>query len=296
MKKYFLIITVVLFTVSWAWTETIKMQDVMKREIVLSAPAKKIVSLVPAITEILFAVGAGETLVGVTEFCNYPEETKTIEKVGGFSGTSISIEKIIALKPDLVFVSADMHFRIIDVLNQAGIISFAFEPKNMKDVFSSIETIGILTTHSDNASKIILQMQEKINNAKKLFEGKEKVSVFWEIWNQPLMTSGSNTFVNEAINLAGGKNIFDDVNSSWPEVSIEQLLIRNPKWIMSDDTYGMNMTKETLSQRALWSEIDAVRNNRIGIVNADMIMRAGPRLADAILQMAELFYGDTNKR
>jgi iron complex transport system substrate-binding protein len=270
------------------------MQDITGKEIVLSRPIEKVISLVPAITEILFAVGAGKTVVGVTEFCNYPEETNDIEKVGGFSGASISIEKIISLKPDLVFVSADMHFKIIDLLNQAGINSFALEPKNVEDIFSSIKDIGVLVSCEEESEKTILQMQEKISKAKVLAAGKEKVSVFWEIWNQPLMTAGSNTFINEAIILAGGKNIFDDLKSSWPEVSVEQIIMRNPEWIMSDDSHEINITQKALLQRPGWSGINAVRNKRIGIINADMIMRNGPRLADAILQMAELFHGDEN--
>jgi iron complex transport system substrate-binding protein len=296
MKFYFTAM-IFLFTFSSAWADSsIVMHDVLNQEIVLSAPAKKVVSLVPATTEILFAIGAGEKVIGLTEFCNYPEETKDVEKIGGFSGASVSIEKIILLQPDIVFVSADMHFRIIDLLNQVGIKSFSLEPKNMEDIFSSITMIGQLTDCEDGAFKTILQMKKKIEQAKVLSMMKEKVSVFWEIWNNPLMTSGANTFINEAIELSGGKNIFDDVASSWPEVSTEQVIMRNPKWIMSDNTYGMNITQEALRQRPGWSMIDAVRNNRIGMINADMIMRAGPRLADAILQMAELFHGDTSQR
>jgi iron complex transport system substrate-binding protein len=189
-----------------------------------------------------------------------------------------------------------MHFKIIDLLHQVGIASFAIEPGNMNDVFSSIETIGLLTNCEDGAEKTIVHMKEKLDEAKRLSAGKEKVSVFWEIWNNPLMTSGPNTFINEAINLAGGKNIFDDVISSWPEVSVEQVIIRNPQWIMSDDDHGANLSSAALSQRTGWSNIDAVRNMRIGTINADMIMRGGPRLADAILQMAKMFHGDITPR
>ncbi|MDR2901196.1 MAG: cobalamin-binding protein [Treponema sp.] len=294
MKKFFLVLSILFcFAVFYAYADSsITVTDAAGSTIVLSRPAKRIVSLNPTITEIIFAIGSGNNIVGVTNFCNYPEEANSIEKVGGFSGASISIEKIISLKPDIVFVSADMHVRIIELLNQAGIISFAYEPKNMNDIFSSITTLGQLTDCDDGAANIISQMQEKISQASKLSAGKKTVSVFWEIWNPPLMTAGQNTFINEAINLAGGKNIFDDVTSSWPEVSVEQVIMRNPQWIMSDDSHEENVTQAALMQRPGWARIDAVRNKKIGTIHADMIMRAGPRLADAILQMAEFFYGD----
>jgi iron complex transport system substrate-binding protein len=189
-----------------------------------------------------------------------------------------------------------MHFRIIDLLEQVGIKTFAIEPRNMSDIFLSINDIGLLTHCIDSADQTILRMKEKLDKAKELFLGKETVSVFWEIWNQPLRTAGPNTFINEAITLAGGKNIFDDVLAAWPEVSVEQVIIRNPQWIMSDESHAANITQEALSQRPLWSGLDAVRNKRIGIINADMIMRGGPRLADAIWQMAELFHGEKNLR
>ena len=298
MKKFvsvFLILCV--FSIfSVGADSSIQVRDVLGREIILGAPAVRVVSLVPAFTEIIFAIGAGDNIVGVTEYCNYPDEANRIEKVGGFSGATISIEKIISLKPDIVFVSADMHFRIIELLNQSGIVSFALEPKNLEDIFMSIQTIGLLTGHENGAAETISFMREKLDRAASLSAGKERVSVFWEIWNDPLMTAGSNTFISEAIKLAGGRNIFDDVMSSWPEVSVEQVIIRNPEWIMSDDIYGMNITQESLSRRPGWRNINAVRNNRIGIVNADMIMRPGPRLADAILHIAQMFHGDKTQR
>lgn len=281
------------FIVSFSWADSfIKVNDVLGRDLVLSHPARRVISLVPGITEILFAIGAGDRTVGITEFCDYPEETISVEKVGGFSGVSISVEKIISLKPDIVFVSGDMHYRIVSLLDQTGITSFACEPRNMEDIFLCIQTIGVLTDCEDGASETIAQMQKKLDDAKTLSADKKRVSVFWEIWDNPLMTSGSGTFISEAINLAGGKNIFDDVRSSWPEVNVEQVILRNPEWIMSGSSHGIDQ----VSKRPLWSGIDAVRNNRIGSINDDMIMRPGPRLADAVLEMAELFYGDADQR
>jgi iron complex transport system substrate-binding protein len=283
MKKYFFLFAIFFFAVSFVWSNS-------------AIKNKRIISLVPALTEIVFAIGAGDNLVGITQYCNYPEETKNVEKVGGFSGATISIEKIVSLKPDFVLVSSEMHFRMIELLNQVGIASFAFEPKNIEDVFSCITTIGQLTNCEEGAFQTILQMKEKLDKAKSFAAGKERVSVFWEIWDNPLMTSGANTFIDEAINLAGGKNIFDDIFLNWPEVSVEQVMMRNPTWIMSGSDRETQMNQTVLSKRSGWSILDAVRNNRIGIINADMIMRGGPRLADAILQMAELFYKEAERQ
>ncbi len=298
MKKFGLFFLILFsFAVFYSRADSpVKARDALGRELVLANPAIRVVSLTPAITEMLFAVGAGDLAVGVTEFCNYPEETKDVEKVGGFSGATISIEKIASLKPDLVLVSADMHYRIIDLLDRAGIASFAFEPKNMDDIFSTIRTIGLLTNREKGASGTIAAMEKALARAGELSAGKKRVTIFWEIWDNPLMTTGTGTFISEAISLAGGKNIFDDLKTNWPEVSVEQVILRNPEWIMTDNNHGAHINQAVLAKRPGWARIDAVRNNRIGSINSDMIMRAGPRLADAILVMAELIHGDTGKR
>jgi iron complex transport system substrate-binding protein len=262
--------------------------DALGRTFTFRGQAERIVSLSPSVTEILFAIGAGDRVVGVTEFCTYPPEAAGRTKVGGFSGATISVERIAALEPDLVFLSADMHGRILALLEQLGIPSFAVEPRSFEEVYAAIALIGGLTGNPSGAEDVIASMKEKIALAEKRRLGKEKPRVFWEVWDEPLLTAGGPTFIGEAISLGGGINIFGDLNEQWPEVSAEQVLLRRPQWILAADDHGIILDPGALARRSGWGTLPAVRSGYQGLIPADMINRYGPRLADAVLAIAEI--------
>jgi len=250
------------------------------------------VSLVPAITEILFAIGAGERVVGVTQYCDYPAEARTRTSVGGFSGATMSLEQIRVLRPDLVFLSADMHSRIVSLLNELGLPSFAVEPRNFSQVCSVIELVGELTGCGPGASRVIEEMKRKIAGVEERISGRAPPGVFWVLSEDPLMTAGQNTFVSEAINLAGGRNIFGELGEQWPMVSQEQILLRKPDWILlGNDMSGTGTAAgRILLKSTFWQNIPAYREGRLAFVDADMLYRYGPRLADAVDLLAEIFH------
>jgi iron complex transport system substrate-binding protein len=264
--------------------------DALGRSFPFRGRAERIVSLSPSVTEILFAIGAGDQVVGVTEFCTYPPEAADRDKVGGFSGATISVERIAALKPDLVFLSADMHERILSFLERLGIPSFAVEPRSFEEIYTTIALIGGLTGKASGAEEVIAAMREKIGRAEKSWQGKEKPRVFWEVWDEPLLTAGGPTFINEAISLGGGTNIFSDVNEQWPEVSAEQVLLRSPQWLLAADDHGTILDPGTLARRTGWGTLPAARPGYQGLVPADMINRYGPRLADAVLIISGILH------
>jgi iron complex transport system substrate-binding protein len=263
-------------------------RDALGRSLVLSGPAGRVVSLSPSVTEILFAVGAGQTVVGVTEFCNYPPEAARRTVVGGFSGPTISVDRIAALKPDLVFLSADMHGRIVELLEDLRINTFALEPRNFEDIYIAVEQIARITGTEEGAARVNAEMREKIRAAGERWRGRERPGVFWEIGDEPLMTTGASTFISEAINLGGGRNIFGDVSELWPMVSAEQVLLRQPEWILAGDDHVLDAA--VLARRPGWSSLPALRKGQIGTIAADTINRYGPRLADAVLCIAELLH------
>jgi iron complex transport system substrate-binding protein len=250
--------------------------------------ARRIVSLSPGVTEILFAIGAGERVVGVTEYCNYPPEARDRIRVGGFAGATVSMERIAALKPDLVVISGDMHGRILALLENLGIPAFAVEPRGFEDVFGVIRTIGLLAGCAEGADETVRVMKGKLEKAALLYAEGAGPSVYWELSEEPLISAGKGSFVGEALSRAGGVNIFGDLEKDWPLVSGEEVVLRRPEWILTGDDHGR---PEGFALRPGWREIPAVKNGRIAVVNADRLYRYGPRLADAVLEIAAILGG-----
>ncbi len=262
--------------------------DAAGRSVILQKNASRVISLSPAVTETLFAIGAGNQVVGVTEFCNYPAAATTKTKVGGFSGATISVEQIVALKPDMVVLSATMHAKLIPLLDQVRITSFAVEPASFADVYRDIQTLGALTGHDKEAEAVVSTMQNRILAVQRLPSPKAKPRVFWELWHDPLMTAGGPTFITEAIALAGGVNIFGDLKEQWPQVSFEELLVRKPDWILSGTDHGDQMKLEEIVKRPGWTSVMAVKNGKVATIDSDIVYRGGPRLADAVEALAKI--------
>jgi iron complex transport system substrate-binding protein len=250
-------------------------------------PPLRIVSLVPAVTEILFAIGAGDRVVGVTQHCNYPPEVLTITSVGGFTGATMSLEQVQVLRPDLVFISEDMHGRILSLLDELNIPSFAVEPRNFSEVFDTIALIGEVIGFQEGAEDLITGMKERIALVEEQIRDRERPSVSWLLAERPLMTIGSETFVSEAIGLGGGRNLFDDVREHWPLVSPEQVLLRRPDWVFIGDDMG---EISQLQNNPFWQTIPAVRDGRVITISADIFYRYGPRLVDGVVFVAEILH------
>lgn len=269
--------------------------DSMNRTVPLEQVPERLISLAPSITEILFAIGAGEQVVGVTSFCNYPEEATTRQVVGGFDSSTISIEQIVALEPDLVFVEDHLQQSVIDALDQVGIPVMAVAARTVPGVYENIVLVGQVTGHVAEAEQVAAAMQERIDAVAARVESiplEQRPAVFWEMWDEPLMTAGPETFTSQIIELAGGVNLFADVTENYPQVSMEEVVQRNPAVIMSSDSMGEKLTVEQVSQRPGWAEVDAVRDERIYLLNGDISSRAGPRLADAVEAAARALYPD----
>jgi iron complex transport system substrate-binding protein len=264
--------------------------DVLGRSVRLPGRARRIISLSPAVTEILFAIGSGASVVGDTDFCDYPPEAKQKISVGGFSGNTVSVERIVSLKPDLVILSAEMHGKIMDILDRLSVPSFAMEPHTFAQVYQDIRTLGKFTGHTRDAENVVETMQKKIDAVQRRVSRLQRVGVFWELWDDPLMTTGSSTFINEAIFLGGGRNIFDDLSERWPTVSLEQIILRKPDWILSTTDHGDRVNLQAITKRSGWSSIPAIRQGHVGLIDSDSINRGGPRLADAVEGIANLIH------
>ncbi|MDR1899581.1 MAG: ABC transporter substrate-binding protein, partial [Treponema sp.] len=171
--------------------------DALGRPFSPRAGVERIVSLSPAVTEILFAIGAGDKVAGVTAYCDYPPEALDRTKVGGFSGAQISIEQIAALRPDLVILSADMHGRVAGLLEGLSIPSFAVEPRNFDQLYETAAVLGALTGREEGAEETVRGMKEKIALAAERIADGTRPLVYWELSGDPLISVGGRSFINE---------------------------------------------------------------------------------------------------
>jgi len=266
--------------------------------ITLISPPERIVSLAPSNTEILFAVGAGDKVVGVTDFCNYPYnftawiEAGNMTSIGNYYGPSV--EPIVALEPDLVLATT-ASLEAADSLRQLGYNVLVIEPKNLTFVLRDLLLIGNATGNADKAAQLEAELRQRIDAvASKAATATTRPKVYHEVWNDPLMSAGPGTFIDELITLAGGENIFHDAETSWPTVSSEAIIEKNPDVMVFPDMYmgraNFYETIEAVKSRPGWDAINAVKNDAIYEINADIISRSGPRLVDALEQLAKMIH------
>ena len=265
----------------------------------MAARPGRIVSLAPSITEILFAVGAGPQVAGLTEYCNYPPEAKQgREVVGGYSADSLSVEKIVSLKPDLVFANGSAHKSVSDALAAAGVTVFNLDPKDVEGVYANIRAAGALTGNTAGSESVIADMKARIGKVEAVVAGipeGQRLKVFYEVWDEPLMSAGPDSFVGQLIDLAGGVNIFADVAEQYPVVSSEAVVARNADVILGPNSHIEGLTAEKITARPGWAELPAAKAGRIVIVDGDVISRSGPRLADALEAIARGIYPERFK-
>lgn len=242
---------------------------------------KSIVSLSPASTEILFAIGAGSQVTAVSDYTDFPEAAVGLPKVGGFDGKTISMEKILSFKPELVYLTDGMHNFLIDQLNTYEIPYYLSTSESIDDVKKEILAVGELTGHTSQAQTVVNDMNKKLGKYENLkFNKAKKAEIYYEIWNSPYISAGNKSFINDVIVNAGGENLFGDLSESYPIVSEESIIARNPKVILLPASSGLSV--ESVANRSGWKEISAVKNGKIYIIDDNLFTRPGPRIADCV--------------
>jgi len=258
--------------------------DDLGRTVNVPLKIDRAVSLAPSLTEMIFAVGAGDTLVGVTSYCNYPEQAKSVQKIG--DTMTPNIERIIALKPQVVFVSTSSQLEAFTkTLDEQGIAVFVSDAKSLDDVYRSFDQFGDLFGTKKQASNIISGLKRRAEAVRTRVDGKANPpKVFVQISNDPLFTIGKNSFLTEILEQAGGTSATKDVATAYPKLSKETALALNPDVIILSDSDDNKEPNE------VFKNSPAVKNGRIYRINADIISRPGPRLVDAIEQIATDLY------
>lgn len=267
--------------------------DMGGREITLKEPATRVVALTAADCEILYAIGAGETLVGRGEYCDYPAEVFDVPSVQ--SGYETNIEQIMALEPQVVLMGTmAQSLEQVEALEKAGIAVVVSDAQDIEGVYTAIRMIGTLMGYADNAEALVAEMQDTFAGLKELAAGDGSESVYFEVsplqWG--LWTAGTGTFMDEITQLLGLKNAFADVEG-WGEISEEQVIERAPDYIVTITMYygeGPTPVEEILS-RPGWEGIPAVANGKILNLQDNELSRPGPRLADGAKMLYDFVYG-----
>ncbi|MFQ6089189.1 MAG: ABC transporter substrate-binding protein [Candidatus Methanofastidiosia archaeon] len=283
MKRYVMLFFVILILGCLSQGEReideypIKVIDGLSREVFIEKVPERIVSTSPSNTEILFSLDLGEKIVGVTTYCNYPEEAKSKEKIGGFS--DLDLEKIVSLEPELVLMSGGVQEKYVEKLEQLGLVLVVLKPENLDEILENITLVGKITGKDVEAERLVKNTEERIKKVEEKASRSEKKRVFYIVWGDPLMTAGGDTFTGELIKKAGGLNIFDDIKG-YKEVDLELVVERNPEIIITNTHSGIDF--DALRRDERFKTIDAIRNNRLYIIDADLISRPGPRIVQAL--------------
>ena len=258
--------------------------DDLGRLVAINGTPQRIVSLAPANTEILFALGLGEKMVGVTEFCNYPPEAMDKEKVGGYYPPEI--EKIIALGPDLILATDIHRHEVIPALEEQGFTVFALAPQTLDEVLESIQKAGRITGREEQALELVDDIESKIEGiAEQVDDLEERPRVFYITWHDPLWTVGRNTWIDDLIEIAGGVNIFSQYFQSGAMVELEWVISLNPEVIIASQwafEWANNATELELT--------DARQNDRVYQSDDDLVQRSGPRLVSALEWFAHFIH------
>lgn len=293
-KKSLISIFVILFLFSsLAFAYPITITDSTGTAITFNEEPSRVVSCAPSNTEIIFALGKGDKLVGVTNYADYPEEAKKIEKIGKMS--PLNAEKIISLKPDVVFCFGGFQLKEAIKLRKLGLKVVIFEPKTVEETLTTILDVGKILNAEAQAKEILKDFRGRLDlvssNVKNIsFE--ERPKVFIGSMYEPIYSPGKGTFLNELIEIAGGRNIV--TTNGWAKISPEFVVKANPD-IVVIPVGVMSMTnleeaKEKLSKKEVYKNLKATKEGKIYFIDENIVFRPGPRLIDGIEKLYYFFY------
>jgi iron complex transport system substrate-binding protein len=280
----------VLTTVQFPLTFT----DDAGRSVTLKAMPKRIVSLSPSNTEIVFALGLGDQLVGDTKYCNYPEAAKTKTQIGGFS--DVDIEKVVSVQPDLI-LAANLHEpKVVPSLEQLNIPVMVLRPGTIEGIFKDINQLGAITGKSSEAKALTTDLQKRVSDlsAKTSNIKGAKPRVMYVTWHDPLYSAGDDTITGELIRIAGGENIAKEM-SGYSTMTLETLIERNPQIIIVMSSMGDQVSTDYINSEPRLQATDALKNKKVYTVDSDLFGRTTPRIVDALEQLSKLVQPDLFK-
>jgi len=265
------------------------MQDQIGRTVKVPEQPRRIIALIPSLTEIVFDLGRGDLLVGATQYATEPPEAANLPRVGSY--LHLDIERIVALQPDLCLAVRDGNpEHLIKRIEKLGIPVFAFDSQDLPEIIESVKLMGNLLNSTDRAIEIIQLMQLKIDAVEKRVQNtKTRPGVFFQIDANPIVSAGQNTFIDRLITLSGGRN-YAAGSTTYPRYSWEDILVMQPEVVIIASMAG-GYTKEQLKETWIkWPQIPAVKTGRVHVVDANLFDRPVPRLADGLVALTDLLH------
>jgi iron complex transport system substrate-binding protein len=289
-RKSVIVLLVVFATALWASSSfCATFKDALGREIPVPAPPKRLIALAPNLTEMLYALGLGDRVVGVTNHCNYPPEASLKPKVGSY--IHLNVEQIISLSPDLVIGTVDGNERhVLDLLEQARIKVFFVNPRDVRQAIETISTVGLVCGVTERARQIAGQLTTRVDRVVEVTGAKKKPLVFLQIHIQPIMSVNRNTVHHDLIHLAGGENMTADELVTYPRISLEEVIRRKPEVILVSSMEREGRFQKARQDWLQWTSIPAVQKGRVHLIDSDLIDRPSPRVVDGLEIMAKLLH------
>ena len=294
--KYLLIpLGLVFLWASVSYPAPFTLKDEVGREVTFPFPPRRIVSLAPNVTEILFSLGLDEEIVGVSTHCNYPEKAKSKPRVGSY--ISLDFEKILSLKPDLVIATGAGNTKdMVERLAQWGFPTYVIFPRNLDGVLGSIGHLGKVVDQEEEATAIIQEMKKRKQRVIELTRGLPRPRVFLEIGEAPIVTVGKGSFADDLIRLAGGENVAGQEKQMYPRWGMEEILRRSPEVILVSSMNPEGDYQRVLQEWTRWKVIPAVKEGRVYLIDSDLIDRPSPRIIEGLEEIARLLHPERFKR
>ena len=291
----FVLLVLVLFHASVLYSASKTFKDEVGREVIVPFPPKKIISLAPNVTEILFSLGLDQEIVGVSIHCNFPEKVESKVRVGSY--ISLDFEKIVSLKPDLIIATGAGNTRdMVDRLERLGFPTYVIFPKNVEDVTRSVGHLSQLVGREKEGEEIIQEMKRRRERVVALTRGLPRPRVFLQIGEAPIVTVGKNSFADDLIRLAGGDNVAGNEKEMYPRFGMEEILKRSPEVILISSMNPRGNYQKVLQEWSRWKTIPAVKNGQIYLIDSDLIDRPSPRIIEGLEEMARLLHPERFKK
>ncbi|WP_075794486.1 cobalamin-binding protein [Massilia putida] len=282
MKRSIIIAGLSLLAASLQAHAVISVKDDAGATVTVAKPAQRVISLAPHVTELLFAAGGGSHVVGVVSYSDFPPEAKNIPEIG--SNREVDLERIMAMKPDLIVVwRHGSSERQIDMLQKLGIPMFHSEPQKLEDIADNVQKLGQLMGTDAVAGPAATSLRSQIASLRSRYAKRPVVRSFYQVWDKPLYTLSGRHIVSDALRLCGGENIFDKLPVTAPVVSIEAVLQENPEAIFAtaEKNYG------GVSLWKPYGTLTAVRNDNLFTIDGNLLNRSGPRMIAGAAQLCE---------
>jgi iron complex transport system substrate-binding protein len=280
---------------SLSHSASLKFVDEVGRKVTVPFPPKRIISLAPNITEVLFRLGLDREIVGVSIHCNFPERASRKIQVGSY--INLDFEKIIFLKPDLVIATGAGNTRdMVERLEKLRFPTYVIFPKNFDGVLQSIDHLGKVVDREKEAVAIIQEMKKRRQTVVERTRDLPRPRVFLQIGEAPIVTVGKGSFTDNLIDLAGGENIARNEKKMYPRLGMEEILRRSPEVILISSMNPKGDYQRLLQEWSRWKVIPAVRNGRIHLIDSDLIDRPSPRIIDGLEEIAKILHPERFKK